>query len=722
MSNVLHPHWYRVSTLHPRLAPGVSAHRQPVRGGEVDYVLRDAASGRSMRVNAPAYGLVGRMSGAQTFEQIWRAAVVTAGDQAPTQGESIDVLSTLVERGLVRCETTADSVQLLERERGERRQRFSAALNPMSLRIPLGNPVRFIEAVARGLPNWTARTWALLWLALMSLTVFVLADAWGAAGDHARQLAQAPRSLLLLWLAYPVVKLLHEMAHAMALRAFGGQAREVGLNLMMGVPVPYVDASDADTFPRRRERMAVAGAGIAAELALAALAAFVWLVVQPGVVRDLAMTVMLIGGVSTVVFNGNPLMRLDGYHVLADAVGVPNLAARSQAVWLRLLRQLLAGAKEAPLPESRTTQAWLAVYGVLSTGYRLLVGFAVVAWAGGFSTLLALALGAMFLFGLVLRPLLRSVNWLARSPQLQKARSRHVARVVAAVGGALLVLAVVPLPMHLVAQGVVWLPPEAEVRAEEDGFITRIEAHDGQAVQRGQLLLQMDEPKLVAALEKAQQRLTGLDVEFNEALMTQSARAQTVAAGIESAQAERDRAQQRLDALAVRAGADGTLALSRAEHWPGRFARKGDVIAHLLNDDLVVVRAAVAQADIDLLKQAPDAVARVVSVRLADEPGRERSATLLRETPAATRQIPAPALGELAGGPIAQDPSDRTGRTALQPLHVVDVRLDAVDVQRLGGRIGTRANVRFDLPAQPLLQRAVRAVRQLFLSHFSRDT
>ena len=91
-------------------------------------------------------------------------------------------------------------------------------------------------------------------------------------------------------------------------------------------------------------------------------ATFVWVAVEPGLVRQAAYAVMLVGGVSTLLFNGNPLLRYDGYYVLSDLVDVPNLAQRSQSLLAAQLRKWLLGVDET-LPESSSpsTSSWYCV-------------------------------------------------------------------------------------------------------------------------------------------------------------------------------------------------------------------------------------------------------------------------------------------------------------------------------------------------------------------------
>ena len=174
-----------------------------------------------------------------------------------------------------------------------------------------------------------------------------------------------PASLVALWFSYPLVKLLHEFGHAFAVKRWGGEVHEIGILFLVFMPIPYVDASAASVFPGKHRRMVVGAAGIAVELFLAAIATFVWVSVEPGWTRHVAYAVMLVGGVSTLLFNGNPLLRFDGYYVFADAVEIPNLASKANRYVASLAQRFVLGMRRARVPETSPGEApWLVGYAI----------------------------------------------------------------------------------------------------------------------------------------------------------------------------------------------------------------------------------------------------------------------------------------------------------------------------------------------------------------------
>ena len=171
-----------------------------------------------------------------------------------------------------------------------------------------------------------------------------------------------PHNIFLLWLVFPVLKTLHEFGHACATKAYGGEVHEMGVHVAGVHTLPYMDASAATAFRAKWQRIVVGAAGMLVELFLASLALFVWLNVEPGVVRAIAYNVMFIAGISTVLFNGNPLLRYDGYYIFADYLEIPNLRTRAQAYLYYLWERYAFGRREAESEiATRSERGWFVV-------------------------------------------------------------------------------------------------------------------------------------------------------------------------------------------------------------------------------------------------------------------------------------------------------------------------------------------------------------------------
>ena len=348
--------WYRVADLRPRLVARARLHRHRYRG-EVWYLLQDPASGRVHRFVPAARLVLAAMDGRRSVQDLWSLAGRHLGHDAPSQDELIQLLGQLHAADLLRTDVPPDALELFDRgQREARAKRRRSWSNPMALRIPLWDPGRFLDRHV----IWWRRLWgrpgAALWLAAVLPALLLLPSRWPELTHNLSDQVLQADNLLLLGMVFPLVKGLHELGHATATRARGGEVHDMGVMLLVLMPVPYVDASSATVLRSRWWRATVGAAGMLVELFIAALAFYLWLAVEPGLVRAVCFNVMLVAGVSTLVFNGNPLLRYDAYYILADLVELPNLAQRAASYWGYLAERYLLRVREAVSPAATRSE------------------------------------------------------------------------------------------------------------------------------------------------------------------------------------------------------------------------------------------------------------------------------------------------------------------------------------------------------------------------------
>ncbi len=713
MESLFSSRWYRVASLHPRLRPNVRVSRHVYRG-QVWYLLQDTSSGRHHRVDEGAFHFIGRMDGQRAVDEIWHSLLSSLGERAPTQDDSIEILCQLSDTGLLQCEITPDVAELFRRslERGRKRRR--ASLNPLSFRVPLFDPEALLDRLGPLARFLFQPAVAVVWAVVVLAGLLSVLSSWNAVQSFAAVHMLTPRYLFLLWVCYPFVKALHELGHGLAVKAWGGEVREMGVSLLMLIPVPFVDASAASAFPEKHRRVIVGAAGIMVELFLAALAGFLWLHVTDGTVRDIAFVVMLIGGMSTVLFNGNPLLRFDGYYVLSDLLDVPNLGSRANAYIAFVAQRRLLGVKSATSPVSGPGEGPVLLgYAVLSYAYRWFVAGLIVLWAGHFSFWAGILVGAGVGVSMVLKPLHGLWRYLTQAPQIARTRTRSVAVACSVAVAVLVLLCAVPFPFATRAEGVVWLPEQARIRTETDGFVSEVLAKDGQAVKTGDAILVLSDPDLIAEQQRLNAVIAGLDVEYTREVSRNAARAKSIAEEEAAKHAELAQIDKRLQSLRVVSRTEGTLVMPHAQDLPGSFAAKGTILANVLRPEEISVKVAVPQKDAGLIRSDT----RDVQVVLADLPGYKLHGRLTGEVPAATTQLPTAALGDRAGGPFVTDPADKDGLRTLEPVFLLDLRLDSKTLERVGGR----AWLRFDHGARPLAFQWHRRLQQLFLKQFAQS-
>ena len=705
--NLLSGAWYRVADLRPRLRSHVRVSRHEYRG-ERWYVVQDRISRRSHRLNPAAHFVVGLMNGRRRMQEVWDAAVERFGDDAPTQDEAIQLLGQLHSADLLQCDLTPDVDELLRRtQRIAHRNWLARTLSPLAIRFPLLDPDRLLE---RWLPWYQplfGRAGALLWLAVVGWAAFTAAQHWDELTQDLGHRVLEPQNLLILGLVFPLVKALHEFGHACAVKAWGGEVHEMGIMLLVLMPVPYVDASAANAFPEKRRRVVVGAGGMLVELFIASLALVLWLEMQPGPLRAVLFNVILIAGVSTVLFNANPLLRFDGYYILADLLEMPNLRQRAQHYAGSLAQRYLFGLPLAPVDGKPGEKALLLTFFVASFLYRIFITLAIALFISSEYFVLGVLLAIWAVVAATVMPLAGLISYLAFSPRLgrQRARAALVSAVLAIALVGLVFL--VPVPSWTNAQGVVSIPEQSMVRAGTDGFVTRVLAAPGLQVRRGEALVEMVDPLVMSRIRVLQGQREELGSRYQAERGERLVRAQMTLDQLRSVEAELQRTLERARDLVLRSPADGVFALAGAQDLPGRYLRKGEPIGHVVADARLTARVVVPQQTVERVRARTERV----SVKLAERLEETIASRVLRAVPRASDRLPSAALSQAGGGEVALDPRAGAESKSLQTYFEFELELPPDRPFLLGGR----AYVRFDHGAESIAQQAWRWLRQLFL-------
>jgi putative peptide zinc metalloprotease protein len=712
MSSQTSSSWYRVASLKPRLRSHIQVHRHPV-GNDVAFLLQDHSLGKFYRFNVHAYDILGRLDGLSTVHDIWEASVVCLGDDAPTQDDIIALLGRLHSVDALQLNVTPDCLELFERSQRSKKTWWKTVLrSPLSVRIPLLDPERALSAIMPIVGPVFSRGGFVVWLLVVIWAVLIAALHWPELSHGGIDQILDPSNLLLLLLVYPVVKTFHEFGHAITTRKWGGEVHEMGITLLVFVPIPYVDASAMSAVGSKYRRMLISASGMMVELFLAAIALLIWINVEPGLLRLTAFNVMLISGVSTLIFNGNPLLRFDAYYILKDAIGIPNLASRSSRYLAYLAQHYLFGLVTAESPVTRNGErSWLLCYGIAAMIFRVLMTFTIVLFIAGHYFVVGVVMALWALVLLVGVPVVKLGHFLLFNQGLADKRPRAltVSVTVFAVLCAFVFLA--PVPSATQAQGVLWLPDQAQVQAGTSGVVTEVLAEPSTHVKVGQALLAMADPLLRARISVLEAELDELQVRHRIKNLTDRVKATLIKDQITSKQGELDRELERAEQLVVHSNKSGIFVLRRPSDLPGRYVRQGERLGFVLEKSSMTVRVAVPQHRIGLIRE----TLRGVEVKLAESIKTSIPATLTRGVPAAQRRLPSKVLGRQGGGIIAVDPSDEKGLTTLQSVFVLDVTLRE---EPSAWRIGQRAYVKFDHGNQPLAEQWYRRGRQLFIRRF----
>ena len=302
-------------------------------------------------------------------------------------------------------------------------------------------------------------------------------------------------TLLYMWLAMGVVKIIHEFGHGLSCKAFGGECHEMGLLLMCFSPAMYCNVTDSWTMTDKWKRIIISFAGIYVELIIAAFSTWVWWYTPHWpFVNNVALCLMVLCSISTFMFNANPLMRFDGYYILADWMEVPNLRERSGRYLNDRFQETCLGIEVTPERYMAAWRRWFfVIYTIASTVYRwvltVTILFFLAKWLKPYkletlSILLAIAAMASQ-FGWPLYRLIRNIRKRGRMPDMKRNRVIITCTVGAGLLGAFFFL---PLPLNRVREtGLVQLQENAIAHVyvgEPGGYLMVQYIQDGDWVAR----------------------------------------------------------------------------------------------------------------------------------------------------------------------------------------------------------------------------------------------
>lgn len=714
MSNSqISPHWYRVAKLKPRLHSYVEIHRHDYRG-LIWYMLENTTTGRNHRFNPAAYQFIGQLDGQHSVEAIYDQICEQLDDYAPGQEDIIQLLGQLYAADLIQTDVLINAEELFDRQAQRKQARIKQRfMNPVAQKVPLWDPEEFLNRHFNKV-RWLFSYWmGLVWLVVVIYGLLQAAQHWAQISEHFSINALSPYNLLLMFLVYPAVKILHELGHAFSAKLEGGEVHEMGINFLLFMPVPYVNVSTATHFRSKYKRMLVSAAGILVESFLAVLGLLLFLAAEPGVIQDIGFNIFLIGGISSLFFNGNPLLKYDGYYILSDALGIPNLYQRSAQYWRFFFQRYLFGLKQVSSPASAPGETfWFISYSISSFLYRLALLWFIFVMVTEKFFLLGLILSGWLLMLQIVLPLAKALSFIISSPGLKLKRGRALISTSSVIALLVGVIGYMPIPSYTLTEGVVWQPDEALLKAKHDGFVQALPVSSEQRVEAGTTVIRLDDPFLDTEAKIARARIKELQSEYRAKRVNNSFEAGLAKEELKVAESELSHIFDKQESMTILAFKSGTVFIPQADDLPGRFVQQGELLGYILDQNPETIRMAVTQDHIGQLRQNIENI----RVRFASDRDREFSATIIRQAPEATNQLPSATLSTLGGGKFIVKADSPTELLTQQKVFIVDLKFDA---QQVSIPLGTRAYVRIDHGGESLATQLLRRVRQVFLRQFN---
>lgn len=511
-------------------------------GGEPGWTLHDPVRNQFFQIDWPSFELLSRwhLGSPEAVAEATRAETTLAvGDADLARLLDFLQVNQLLAPGM------GQARELARRKAARRGSVWTWLLHHyLFFRVPLLRPDALLDRLAPRLGALYGRGFLLMTLAAGLLGLGGVSRQWDAYASTLVDLFTW-QGFAAYGLAIVGVKAVHEFLHGVTAKRYGCRVPTMGVALMVLWPVAYTDTTEVWKLPDARQRMAVAGAGICAELAIAAWATLAWVWLPDGGLRTVAFLLSSTTWISTLLVNASPFMRFDGYFLLSDALDMPNLHARSFALARWRLREWLFALGEPmpePLPPRRV--AWLVAFAWATWIYRLVlfIGIAVLVYH-----FVVKAVGILLF--------LVEVGWFIASPLWselrawwqRRARIRRGRRLLLLAGaGGLLALMLVPLPGRVTGMGLLQPAEQLTLYAPAGAQVRALPFRTGDAVAAGALLFEVASPALQLRSLQSAARVTGVQGQITasafdaeqrrdwqlaaEQLQSRRAEAQTVAA------------------------------------------------------------------------------------------------------------------------------------------------------------------------------------------------
>lgn len=696
---------YELGAICLRLRTDLVFRRQVSGAASSYYVIEDPVRSNFHRVGMAEYTFISLLDGNTSIAAAVAETATRAGGEAFTETQAAALSSWLVDSGLASTDQSASSARLNLAAGKVQRKKVRERLNPLMLKVSLGNPkhvLNFCEPVT----SWFFGSIGFcFWAVAVVLGGYLVSAHWSQLSSVRTVLS--PDNWIWLAITWLVLKFIHETAHGIACRRFGGHCSEAGLMFLLFVPLPYVNVTTSWRFGSRWKRVIVAAAGMYAEVFLAAVAMMVWTETESEIIRHHAVNVMVTAGVSTLLFNCNPLMKFDGYYILCDLIQVPNLAMHGQQDFHFCVKRLFLGVTgQAPeWPEGH----WVLIrlYGIAAFAWRILICFSLAFAAGQIfhGAGIVLAVAAVVLWVAV--PTWEFAEYLVVGDRVNPPKRLRLAGLsIAFTLVGLLIWHKVPYVERLRFPAIVAYEPVIAIRAAASGFVTVVAVETGAEVEAGTVLLRLHNPELEArivqlklAIEQSDLSATGFHRQGHLAAWQVEQKNKV------ALQARLSELEDQHRKLTITATKSGTVLSRDPGDLYGQWVNVGSQVLALGNRDEQSIQFVVSQQHIDDIGNKVSGPVKVAIWGVADTLYEGTVSTI---EPRGSTSLRFPALAAVAGGPLAVRPSaaienqsrheaamvvssDEPGWELMSPHFIGTVKIPQEQLRKLG--VGQRGYV-----------------------------
>jgi len=482
-----------------KMRPDLTFDRQTYQGVEF-WVVKEPLAQKFFQFPPAVFYLLKQLDGEQTIDGLQDKYHAEYAPKRITRQDLQQLLTRFHNDGLVTSDVAGQGSELMKRgEKNLRMERLQMMSNILAIRYRGFDPEGILNFLNRYL--WWVFTFTCMCFVFVAAAIALMSVLINWSAFQAKlpgfEAFFDPKQWYIFVGVLAFTKMCHEFGHGLSCKRLGGECHEIGFMLLVLTPCLYCNVSDSWRLPNKWHRAAIGAAGMYVEIILATIATFAWWFVQPGLIQEICLKIMLVSSVSTVLFNGNPLLRFDGYYIMSDVLEIPNLSQKSTKALTTLLGRNWLGL-EIPddhlMPTNRPLA--FAMFTVASFCYRWIIMFSIIyflmTWLEPYG-LESLGVGiALFsLIGIVVMPCYKLYKYMAvpgRMHQVKKVRFFSILGIVALL---LAIILLTPLP-HYLRCSLIVVPDKLEtIYIQEQGILQECLVSPGETVSKGQVLAKL---------------------------------------------------------------------------------------------------------------------------------------------------------------------------------------------------------------------------------------
>lgn len=617
--------------------------------GSPNWILHDPIAGKYLKLSWAEHEILSRWN-VRDAGQI--AAKISRETAIRMTAEHVDQFASLLLRyGMLRADWRV-LASLNDAKQDIIGQNYSAITTSKLLfpKFPLVRPQRFLDVTYPFVAPIFSNAFTIFTSIILLISLFLVSRQWTEFVSTFSFLFSF-EGLIATILALALSKIVHELAHAYTSKKFGVRVPSMGIALLVFFPVLFTETSDAWMIPKRRARIAIAAAGILAEMAFAAFALLAWSLLDDGPLRSACFVLASTVWIMSLLVNLNPLVRFDGYFILSEALGVENMSTRATALGRHSLLNLWTGhhSSNAEQNTSRRGRFWLHVYFIAMTTYRLFLYLAI----GGtlfylFPKVISIPGILIILLVFVSRPV---ISLASEASKLAKEEGRLAFWIRTGIL-IFVIICILFIPFRSTYTGPAIISPgeTLDLFAPEPAQVISLNVQIGDLVSKDQILVELKSPDLDSLINRTTVRAQSLE-QFLQRQITNEVYRESQEVQFEQllqVQAERNGYLDRSRALKLNAGIEGTVSNVLVDARAGRWVNNSSVLVTVVSNEGYRVEAYFDETEIGKLPIGTNGILMIDGL-----PELQFEVALEEIAPTGQDVLVNPLLASVHGGPIA---------------------------------------------------------------------